>query len=253
MDDPASPTPSEPYTYDRVLVTPVQATSEKLRKRIEDRFGAGRGLAKVADDLVRLIKDVGESTEQVRGRRSGARTASRVGVVVVLAITTTVMVLAVRSAVDDAPASGLDWLPLLESAVNDLIFATVAVWFLYSVPERLQRRTLLDKLHRLRSLAHIVDMHQLSKDVDEIRHTPRTTNSSAREALSAEDFQYYLDYCSELLGLVGKAAALCAEESRDPIVLDTVSTVETLTVSLERKMWQKIAVLDEHHGLGPAS
>ena len=53
----------------------------------------------------------------------------------------------------------------------------------------------------------------------------------------------YLDYCSELLALVGKTAALCAEESRDDVVLDTVSTVETLCVGISRKIWQKISNL----------
>ena len=47
--------------------------------------------------------------------------------------------------------------------------------------------------------------------------------------LTRDEMERYLDYCSELLALVGKTAALCAEESRDDVVLDTVSTVETLT------------------------
>ena len=55
--------------------------------------------------------------------------------------------------------------------------------------------------------------------------------------------EHYLDYCSELLSLVGKAAALCAEESRDTVVLDTVSTIESLTVGMSRKIWQKISLL----------
>ncbi|KRC46475.1 MULTISPECIES: hypothetical protein [unclassified Nocardioides] len=63
----------------------------------------------------------------------------------------------------------------------------------------------------------------------------------------------FLDYCSELLSLVGKAAALCAEESHDAVVLDTVSTIEALTVSLERKVWQKITVLNAARESGPAS
>ena len=44
--------------------------------------------------------------------------------------------------------------------------------------------------------------------------------------------------------MVGKAAALCAEESRDSVVLDTVSTVEDLTVNLSRKIWQKITIVN---------
>jgi len=55
--------------------------------------------------------------------------------------------------------------------------------------------------------------------------------------------EHYLDYCSELLSLIGKVAALCAEESRDSLVLTTVSDLETLTTGMSRKIWQKISLL----------
>ena len=46
-----------------------------------------------------------------------------------------------------------------------------------------------------------------------------------------------------MLSLVGKTAALCAEESRDSVVLETVIQIEKLTVGMSRKIWQKISVL----------
>ncbi len=170
-----------------------------------------------------------------------------------VAASVALLVLALRAAIADAPDEGLEWVPLLESGVNDLVFAALAIWFLYSVPERLQRSGLLALLHRLRSMAHIVDMHQLTKDPERLRESFSPTPRSVPMDLSPDELEHYLDYCSEALSLIGKAAALCAEESRDPIVLDTVSTVETLTVSLERKIWQKIAVLNAARGTGPAS
>ena len=60
-------------------------------------------------------------------------------------------------------------MPLVESTVNDVVFAAIAVFFLWALPERLERRTLLDLLHQLRSLAHVVDMHQLDKDPEQAR------------------------------------------------------------------------------------
>jgi hypothetical protein len=45
--------------------------------------------------------------------------------------------------------------------------------------------------------------------------------------------------------LVGKAAALCAEENTDPVVLDTVSTIEVLTTGKSRKIWAKITLLPQ--------
>jgi hypothetical protein len=61
--------------------------------------------------------------------------------------------------------------------------------------------------------------------------------------MDAAELANYLDYCSEILSLVAKTAALCAEESTDAVVLDTVSEVETLTIGLSREMWQKISLL----------
>jgi hypothetical protein len=42
---------------------------------------------------------------------------------------------------------------------------------------------------------------------------------------------------------VSRAAALCAEQSTDPVVLDTVSEIEVLTTGMSRKIWQKISLL----------
>lgn len=239
------------YSFEKVQAAPVLATVRRLEQRIEARF-PGRGLHRLAGELARLVDEVATSTASVRGRRSWLRPMSRAGIVVVVLLASVVMVLAVHAAVVDAPDDGLAWIPLLESAVNDLVFAGLAIWFLWSVPERLQRQRLLDLLHRLRSMAHIVDMHQLTKDPERLRSSFNPTSASVDMDLTPQQLEHYLDYCSELLSLVGKAAALCAEESRDPIVLDTVSTVETLTVSLERKVWQKITVLDADRRSGPA-
>ena len=46
-----------------------------------------------------------------------------------------------------------------------------------------------------------------------------------------------------MLSLTAKTAALCAEHSSDAVVLDTVSTLETLTTELSNKIWQKISLL----------
>jgi len=145
--------------------------------------------------------------------------------------------------------AAFEWLPVIESFINDLVFAGIAIWFLLSLADRVVRNDLIRRLHRLRSLAHIIDMHQMSKDPAPVlgrdpssplggedleRISPRT--------MSARDYALYLEYCSELLSLTSKAAALCAEES-DALVLDTVSEIENLTTGMSRKIWQKISLL----------
>ncbi|KAA1419665.1 hypothetical protein F0U44_10700 [Nocardioides humilatus] len=229
---------------ERLEAAPVLATLEELRARIGARFPT-RGLYGVSGDLLILAGEVVTSSEINRNRISIVRVLSRVLIVAVTAATVVLLVLAFRSAVQDGPEHGVEWLSLLESGVNDVVFAAIAIWFLYTVPERLRRAESLTLLHELRSLAHIVDMHQLNKDPERLRATFTPTAVSPTLGLTFEELEHYLDYCSELLSMIGKTAALCAEESRDAVVLDTVSTIETLTTSLSRKIWQKITVLNE--------
>jgi len=117
------------------------------------------------------------------------------------------------------------------------------VVFLWAFPERLERRALLRLLHRLRSLAHVIDMHQLSKDPEQVSPTYTPTAQSVRHGLNADQLHHYLAYCSEMLSLTAKTAALCAEHSTDAVVLETISYIETLTTDLSNKIWQKISLL----------
>jgi hypothetical protein len=54
----------------------------------------------------------------------------------------------------------------------------------------------------------------------------------------------YLDYCSEMLSLVGKLAALYVQKFDDPVALAAVNEVEDLTTGLSRKIWQKIMIIN---------
>jgi hypothetical protein len=232
----------EQPSLERLSASAVQATVVRLGERIEARFPA-RGLARVSVELTRLAADVSVGAAGARTRLRWVRLASRIGVGLVVIATLVALVLAMQDAgrVDSSVA----WLPLIESAINDLVFAAIAVFFLHALPNRVERGQLLDLLHRLRSLAHIVDMHQLTKDPERLRDDFVTTSASPELDLDRAGMEHYLDYCSELLSLIGKVAALCAEESRDPVVLDTVSTVETLTTGMSRKIWQKISLLPD--------
>ena len=230
------------YSLDTLAGAPVAETVARLRSRIAERF-ADRNLVHVADALLGLVDEVRSTGSLVRGRIRTTRVVSRVLIAAILAATVVALWLAARAAVGDQGPDGLDWLPLIESTINDVVFAAIAVFFLYSFPERLQRGDLLDLLHRLRSLAHIVDMHQLTKDPERLRPGFAPTSSSDDPDLDRDEMERYLNYCSELLSLIGKTAALCAEESRDAVVLETVSTIEELTLGMSRKIWQKISVL----------
>ena len=227
----------------RLDAGPVRATVERLEARVRARF-PGRGLLGVAAELGGLSADVAAGSSAVRGRLRWVRPASRTAAAVVLLATALLFALALRDAVRAGPDRTFEWVPLIESTINDLVFAGLALWFLYALPQRLVRSRLLGLLHKLRSLAHIVDMHQLTKDPERLRSDFVRTDATVDIGnLDRSQMEHYLEYCSELLSLIGKVAALCAEESQDSLVLTTVSDLETLTTSMSRKVWQKISLL----------
>ncbi|MFD2026489.1 hypothetical protein [Promicromonospora aerolata] len=227
-------------TLEKLEPAPVIETARRLRDRVGARF-PGRGIQRVAQELAALTEQVADTSADTRRRSRLVRAGSRGLIAVVVLVALVAFGFAVEAAFTEAPDNGLDWLPLIESAVNDLVFVAIAVVVLHSVPERVQRTDLLAKLHRLRSLAHIIDMHQLTKEPESLRDAFEDADGD----LTPEQVEYYLEYCTELLSLVAKAAALCAEESQDDVVLNTVSTIETLTMGMSRKVWQKITVLSE--------
>jgi hypothetical protein len=230
--------------HEPLEVDPVRQTVQRLHDRIAARFPE-RGLRKAAGDLLTMVDNVEDGPRSTQGRIRIARLASRVLIAAILAATVVAVALAFRDALTDGDriSSSLDVLPLIETTVNDIVFAALAVFFLFSFPERLQRGSTLELLHQLRSLAHIIDMHQLTKDPEQLRDSFVPTPASQPLEMTRDEMERYLEYCSEMLSLVGKTAALCAEESRDSVVLDTVSTIETLTTGMSRKIWQKISVL----------
>ncbi|MDH3577528.1 MAG: hypothetical protein OEO71_06875 [Gammaproteobacteria bacterium] len=54
----------------------------------------------------------------------------------------------------------------------------------------------------------------------------------------------YLDYCSEMLSVTSKIAALYIQRFNDGVVLNAVSDVETLCSGLSGKVWQKLQIAE---------
>ena len=128
-----------------------------------------------------------------------------------------------------------------DACISSLFFLGASIIFLFSWEARIKRKRAITAIHELRAMAHIVDMHQLTKDPISLSST--STESSPKRTLSPEELGRYLDYCSELLSLIGKTAALYAQSIADSVVLNAVDDVEDLTIELSQKIWQKINML----------
>lgn len=210
-----------------------------LRRRIDERF-PDSGLGRVASELetvtgeaVALATAIAQPNWLLRGFVS-------LGVITIFALLGTA---AYQLRLQHGSQGWSDFLQGLEALVNDLIFAGLAVYFLLSLETRSKRKRIVSALHTLRSLAHIVDMHQLTKDPEQLlSHGPRTESSPERSMTSFE-LNRYLDYASEMLAIMGKVAALYVQDFDDPVALHAASDVQDLTVNLSRSIWQKIVIL----------
>ena len=131
----------------------------------------------------------------------------------------------------------------VETEINFMILIGGATLFLWTLENRYKRWRALQAIHELRSVAHVIDMHQLTKDPDRILNIDKATTSSPQFHMTAYELRRYLDYCSEMLSLTGKVAALYVQKFDDPVALAAAGEVETLSTGLSRKIWQKLMVL----------
>lgn len=227
---------SAPYQLlrpDRIL-----ATLDQLHARILARF-PDAGLSRVCADLIETARFTARDAARMARPSWGWRFVSFALIALgVAAQIAAFSFLRVESEALSAP----EVVQGLEAAVNLLILFGGAVWFVLTLEERTKRRHVLESLHRLRSLAHVIDMHQLTKDPTILLDSQKTAASPER-TMSQFELTRYLDYCAEMQALIGKLAALYAERVRDGVVVEAVNDIENLTTSLGRKIWQKITIL----------
>lgn len=220
--------------------THVLATLRRLRDRIEERF-PGSGLGGVAADVLQI----GEETTSLVAYLAKPNWSIRIAVWLSIGLLAIVVIALITSLKMPSGIDGLATaLQASESLINDVVFLGIAVFFLTSLEMRVKRRRALVALHRLRSVAHIVDMHQLTKDPHRVHSPEGDTASSPKRMFSPSELGRYLDYCSELLSCISKLAALHAQHLNDSVTLAAVNEIETLCTGLSNKVWQKITMVD---------
>lgn len=128
-----------------------------------------------------------------------------------------------------------------EATLNAIALIGASFFFLYKLEDYFKRKIIFKVFHELRTIAHVIDMHQLTKD-PLANNTESTSNSPVRE-LSQFELYRYLDYCSEMLSLTSKVAVFYANENRDEVIVNSIHEIEILTSTLSRKIWQKITLI----------
>ncbi len=216
----------------------IVETVEALQKRIAERF-PGSGLGNVVEELLRVAQDTVERTRWIQRAHLPLRAAAVLLSLAVILLLLELLVHIRQFRFDDFTNS----VQALDSSISSVVFIGAAILFFLSWEARIKRRRALKAIHELRALAHIVDMHQLTKNPETALRSSGGP-SSARRPMTVFELARYLDYCSDAMALISKIAALYVQSYQDPILLDAVDDVEDLTAGFSRKIWQKITILE---------
>jgi len=216
----------------------IVATLQQLSARIGERF-PNSGLYRVCRELEVMAQETSERAANISRPKLWLR-----ALLTVLAAAGAIgaffigrWILGLRAS--DELAGTLQG---LEATVNLVIIIGAAGLFLVTLEQRWKRQLALSALNEFRSVAHVIDMHQLTKDPSALGG-PRTSSSPNR-VMSRYELVRYLSYCSEMLSLASKAAAVYADNIHDPAVIDAVGDIERLTTNLSQKIWQKITLVE---------
>ncbi len=228
--------------YTQLNPKAIHSTIDQLEKRIGERFPES-GLRGVCQEFRQLAVLAEGACRHLRSPIWPVRISSIVAGSLLLGLALWALVQLGKN-LTLANSDMTDLVQTSEAAINELIFLGLALFSLLSLETRLKRQSALRALHQLRSLAHVVDMHQLTKDPASLLKRTRETPSSPERTLNRPQLTRYLDYCAELLALVAKVAALFGQNTQDTVVLQAVNDIEQLTQGLSVKIWQKIMILD---------
>jgi hypothetical protein len=215
-------------------------TLETLRNRVAERFPT-RGLTLTVSHLLDLSRITAKEAADLQKPYWGMRLVPLIAIAG--AIAGFGVLYGIFSVILDQPVGLAEFTQGLEAALNIILIAGIAIGFFLRLENRRKRTVALNGLYKLRAVSHVIDMHQLTKDPANIVGKP-TTSSPLRD-LDQEQLARYLDYCTEMLSLTGKLAALYAQYFPDATVVAAVNDVEQLTTNLSRKIWQKIVLVQQ--------
>jgi hypothetical protein len=153
----------------------ILETARRLSLRIAERFPAS-GLRLIAAELESEVANASKTAAWLARPHLTIRIISICIVVGLVGVAISTLLLLNRGV--ELFSSVSDFLQGLDAAVNELVLIGAASYFLLSWETRRKRRRALRALHALRSLAHVIDMHQLTKDPERLLTPGQSTPSS---------------------------------------------------------------------------
>jgi hypothetical protein len=230
-------------SYRRLDASEIVTTLRALERRITERF-PGSGLAAVCSDLIAVGETTQRRADDIAVPNLWLRGLIYIVLIAGIAAVIVTVLAVVQSIEVKMNTEVFGFFEGIDAAMNITVLVSAALFFAVTSDDRMKRRRSLTDLHVFRSIAHVIDMHQLTKDPSVVLEHERPTATSPKRTMNRFELTRYLDYCSEMLALTGKLAALYAQSLPDPVVIDAVNEIENLTAGLSRKIWQKITILE---------
>jgi hypothetical protein len=214
--------------YRHLQVDRLIETADRLASRIVGRFPAA-SLGKIAGAVSDITRSAVATAEKINRPNWWLR-GGLIGLAVLVLVGAVVVALALReqTTLVTRVMEALRLVPLYLGAI---------VVFFWTLEVRFKRGAVVQAIYELRGLAHIIDMHQLSKD-------PECPSKGDPAYATPEAMTQYLHYCSEMLAILSKIGQLYVEDFHDGTTLASVDQFEQLTTGLSQKIWQKLMILE---------
>ncbi|MBI3117132.1 MAG: hypothetical protein HYZ00_00490 [Candidatus Hydrogenedentes bacterium] len=215
----------------------IVATLDQLDRRIKERF-PDSSLSRVNAELLGAARAASATADRIAKPWPALRFAEAA---LIAGLVSGIAWILYHARLGAVPFDLAQLVTISEPAVNLAVLVVLAILSLAGIERRMKRARALEAIHELRAIAHVIDMHQLTKDPE--RPLGRvSTPSSPPVNLTPFELSRYLDYCSEMLSLAGKVAALFVQKFHDPVALSAVNDLESLTTGLSQKIWQKLMI-----------
>lgn len=220
-------------------------TVRLLKVRIEERF-PDSSLANVCGDLKEIAKDSDNQIIKISKTNIWYRLSVFIFVGFVLSYSAYWLS---EFGINYKEFSVPEMLELLNTLMNIFVLVAGAIISLVSIENRIKRNRVIRAINVLRSLAHVIDSHQLTKDPCYMTKKFILTEHSPKRTMNSFELFRYLNYCTEMLSIISKIAFLYVQDYHDDRATKAVKDLEDLTNGLSRKIWQKIMHIDKEKGI----
>ena len=156
--------------------TLIIATLEQLERRVSERFPHA-GLTKVCHELTEIARENDARVQMLARPNYGLRALSSLVVVVGLGLFGYVWRFIEVKRETESVYSVLQG---IDAGFNILVLMGAAIIFLFALEGRWKRQQALGDLDELRSIVHVIDMHQLTKDPSSTSTLSGVTASSPK-------------------------------------------------------------------------